>query len=42
MFRGFGPHEEMGNFTALYDGEGIIDFELTEEHVLYDGKGSTG
>ncbi|XP_046365235.2 uncharacterized protein LOC124141307 [Haliotis rufescens] len=39
MFRGFGPHEEMGNFTALYDGEGIIDFGLTEEHILYDGKG---
>ncbi|KAK7495076.1 hypothetical protein BaRGS_00013716, partial [Batillaria attramentaria] len=39
MYRGFGSHEERGNYTILYDGEGTIEFGLTSQHVHYDGKG---
>lgn len=39
FLRGFGQYEEMGNYTILYDGEGILEFGLTEQHIIHDGKG---
>nr|KAG5705277.1 hypothetical protein BaRGS_010728 [Batillaria attramentaria] len=39
MLRDFGAHEESGNYTILYEGEGDIEFSLTEHHTMYEGKG---
>ncbi|XP_070194225.1 uncharacterized protein [Littorina saxatilis] len=39
VYRGFGSHEETGNYTVLYDGEGTIDFGLAHFTVHYRGKG---
>ena len=39
MLRGFGEHEERGNYTVLYDGEGTIEFSLTHNVIHHDGKG---
>ncbi|PVD23820.1 hypothetical protein C0Q70_17094 [Pomacea canaliculata] len=38
FLRGFGQYEERGNYTILYDGEGILEFGLTEQHIIHDGK----
>ncbi|KAK7495080.1 hypothetical protein BaRGS_00013720 [Batillaria attramentaria] len=38
VYRSFGSHEESGNYTVLYDGEGDVDFGLSQHHTIYEGK----
>ncbi|KAK7101075.1 hypothetical protein V1264_023920 [Littorina saxatilis] len=35
----FGEHQQQGNYTLLYDGEGTVDFHLADHLVHYRSKG---
>ncbi|XP_070194227.1 uncharacterized protein [Littorina saxatilis] len=39
VYNGFGEHEQQGNYTLLYDGEGAVDFTVTQHTVHYHSKG---
>ena len=40
VLRSFGEHEQRGNYTVLYDGEGTLEFDLTHYTIHHDGKGT--
>ncbi|KAK6174670.1 hypothetical protein SNE40_017903 [Patella caerulea] len=39
IYRAFGVHEERGNYTILWDGDGEVSFGLTHNTILYHSKG---
>ena len=40
VLRSFGEHEQRGNYTVLYNGEGTLEFGLTHHTIHHDGKGT--